>query len=137
MRALPLRLIDRSIFFAVAFGCLVAPTVAQSFYKNPNGLFSTRPSETKSLQTIDRFGPIGIGIELIQPAFTMRIKNIEEGSPAAETGRLKKGQIIESINGQKLADIDPRIQLGNILAGAEASDGSVVCGYQTFREVGQ
>ena len=55
----------------------------------------------------------------------MRIKNIEEGSPAAETGLLKKGQIIESINGQKLADIDPRIQLGNILAAAEASDGSV------------
>ena len=125
MRVLPSRLINRSIFFAFAFGYLVAPAEAESFYKNPYGLFSTRPSEEKSLQTIDRFGPVGIGIELIQPAFTMRIKNIEEGSPAAETGLLKKGQIIESINGQKLADIDPRIQLGNILAAAEASDGSV------------
>ncbi len=125
MRVLPSRLIYRSIFFAFAFGCLVAPAEAESFYKNPYGLFSTRPSEEKSLQTIDRFGPVGIGIELIQPAFTMRIKNIEEGSPAAETGLLKKGQIIESINGQELADIDPRIQLGNILAAAEASDGSV------------
>ena len=45
----------------------------------------------------------------------MKIKNIEEGSPAAATGKLKPGQIIESINGQKLADIDPRIQLGNII----------------------
>ena len=42
----------------------------ESFYKRP-ALFSTRPGETKSLQSIDRFGPVGIGIELIQPAFTM------------------------------------------------------------------
>ena len=47
------------------------------------------------------------------------------GSPASEDGRLKPGQIIESINGQMLADIDPRIQLGEILAAAEASDGLV------------
>ena len=40
-----------------------------------------------------------MAIELIQPAFTMQIKSIEEGSPAAATGKLKKGQIIESING--------------------------------------
>ncbi len=94
-----------------------------SFYKEPRGLFSTRPSDTKSLTNIKRFGPVGMGIDLIQPAFTMRISHIEEGSPAAKTGKLKAGQIIESINGQKLADIDPRIQLGRILAAAEASDG--------------
>jgi hypothetical protein len=94
-----------------------------SFYKNSRGLFSTRPSETSSLTNIKRFGPVGMGIDLIQPAFTMRIFAIEEGSPAAATGKLKVGQIIESINGQKLADIDPRIQLGRILAAAEASDG--------------
>ena len=94
----------------------------KSFYKGP-GIFSTRPSETKSLQTIARFGPVGMGIDLLQPAFVMRIKNIEEGSPAAETGKLKVGQIIETINGRKLADIDPRIQLGQIVAAAEASDG--------------
>jgi len=97
---------------------------AKSFYKGPS-LFSTRPSDTKSLQTIDRFGPIGMGIELHQPAFVMKIKNIEEGSPAATTGKLKKGQIIETINGRKLADIDPRIQLGRILAAAEATDGVI------------
>ncbi|MDP6209508.1 MAG: DUF6288 domain-containing protein, partial [Roseibacillus sp.] len=64
-----------------------------------------------------------MGIDLLQPAFVMRISSIEEGSPAAETGKLAKGQIIESINGQVLKEIDPRIQLGRILAAAEASDG--------------
>ncbi len=96
----------------------------EPFYKE-TPLFSTAPSPEKSLQSVDRFGPVGIGIELIQPAFTMRVKNVEEGSPAAETGRLKKGQIIERINGEKLADIDPRIQLGKILAKAEATDGVI------------
>ena len=95
-----------------------------SFYKGP-AVFSTRPSETKSLQNIKRFGPVGMGIDLLQPAFVMRISHVEEGSPAAATGKLKAGRIIESINDQKLADIDPRIQLGQILAAAEASDGVV------------
>ena len=88
---------------------------AQKFYKNEYGLFSTRPSESSSLQTIKRFGPVGMGIDLIQPAFTMRVSHIENGSPAAATGKLKTGQIIETINGQELADIDPRIQLGQVL----------------------
>ena len=94
-----------------------------SFYKAPEGVFSTRPSATSSLTHIKRFGPVGIGIDLLQPAFTMRIAHIEKGSPAAATEKLRAGQVIESINGQKLADIDPRIQLGRILAAAEASDG--------------
>ena len=96
----------------------------KGFYKGP-ALFSTRPSETRSLTVIARFGPVGMGIELHQPAFVMKIKNIEAGSPAAATGKLKKGQIIETINGRKLANIDPRIQLGQIVAAAEASDGTI------------
>ena len=95
---------------------------ADSYYKEPS-LFSTAPSPEKSLQTIDRFGPVGMGIALHQPAFVMKIKNVEEGSPAAATGKLKAGQIIETINGQRLADIDPRIQLAQILAQAEATNG--------------
>ncbi len=95
-----------------------------SFYKGP-ALFSTRPSETTSLQTIARFGPVGMGLDLVQPAFGMLIHNVEEGSPAAETGKLKAGQIIESINGQKLKDVDPRFQLGQIIADAEAGDGAL------------
>ena len=104
--------------------CLAsAPTLAaESFYSGPT-FFSQRPDETKSLTTIDRFGPVGMAIDLIQPAFTMRIKSIEEGSPAAAAGKLKSGQIIESINGESLKDIDPRIQLGNMITKAEAADG--------------
>ena len=99
--------------------------VKAQFYENPNAVFSTRPDATKSLQEIKRFGPVGIGLDLIQPAFVMRIKNIEEGSPADRSGKFKVGQIIESINGSELAKIDPRIQLGNILAEAEATDGII------------
>ena len=72
---------------------------------------------------IKNYGPVGIGIDLIDPAFTMRINNVEKGSPAEATGRLKKGQIIESINGETLKDIDPRVQLADILGRAEATDG--------------
>lgn len=114
----------RFLLFIIAL-CIAAPALAEegSFYANPDKLFSTRPSETKSLTSIKRFGPVGIGIDLIQPAFVMRISNIEEGSPADQTGRLKTGQIIESINGQALADIDPRMQLAKLLNAAEATDG--------------
>jgi len=102
--------------------CGIAAADEGSFYKGP-GIFSTRPSETRSVQEIKRFGPVGMGIELHQPAFVMKIKNIEEGSPAEAAGKLKAGQIVETINGQKLADIDPRIQLGQIVIAAEATDG--------------
>ncbi len=110
--------------FVVAFAATVSVLPADSFYARPS-LFSTRPGEEQSLNTIDRFGPVGMGLELIQPAFTMRIKNIEEGSPAAATGKLETGQIIESINGETLKDIDPRIQLGDLITKAEASDGEL------------
>jgi len=113
----------RFALIAIWMLCGTAAAQDSSFYENPRGLFSTRPGETKSLQTIQRFGPVGMGIDLLQPAFVMRISHIEEDSPAAAAGKLKKGQIIETINGQALEDIDPRIQLGRILAAAEASDG--------------
>jgi hypothetical protein len=102
--------------------CLSTASAADSYYSGP-GLFSLRPNAETSLHTVNRFGPVGMSLELIQPAFTMRIKNIEEGSPAAQTGRFKKGQIIESINGEKLRDIDPRIQLAGMITKAEAKDG--------------
>jgi hypothetical protein len=89
----------------------------ESFYKEP-GLFSTRPSATK----ITRFGPVGLGIDLILPPFTMRIQKVQYGSPTAAPGKLAVGQIIESINGETLKDIDPRIQLGDIITKAEATE---------------
>lgn len=93
------------------------------FYKEPT-LFSTAPAAEKTVNLIERFGPVGMAMELHQPAFTMVAGTIEPGSPAEAAG-LKKGQVIESINGQTLKDIDPRIQLGEIIAQAEAKDGIV------------
>jgi hypothetical protein len=106
-------------------GADVTSAKFESKYYKHSPLFSTAPSEAASSQLIGRFGPVGIGIELVQPAFAMKVANIEKGSPAEATGKLKPGQIIETINGRKLADIDPRIQLGNIITAAEASDGVV------------
>jgi hypothetical protein len=96
-------------------------TAHAGFYKE-SPLFSTAPSEHQSVNTITRFGPVGMALELHQPAFTLHIGAIEPGSPA-ETAGLQKGQIIETINGQALKDIDPRIQLGNLITAAEATDG--------------
>ena len=76
-----------SLFLATA--CLWAggfAVAADSYYKEPP-LFSTAPSPEKSLNTIARFGPVGMGIDLLQPAFVMRIHNIEEGSPAESLTR--------------------------------------------------
>lgn len=116
--------ISTPMFLALVQVCSLSSVVADSFYKEAP-LFSTAPSSSKSVDSIDRFGPVGIGIELHQPAFAMKVKNVEEDSPADATGKIKKGQIIETINGQRLADIDPRIQLGNIISQAEASDGMI------------
>ncbi len=92
-----------------------------TFYKVAP-LFSTAPDPLKSVETITRFGPVGIAVELHQPAFAMQVGDVEKGSPAEAAG-LKKGQFIQSINGQVLKDIDPRIQLGGIIEAAEAADG--------------
>jgi len=87
--------------------------------------FHPFPDENAAVQSIDRFGPVGIGIHLVQPAFGMKVKNVEPGSPAEATGKLKKDLIIDSINDQVLKDRDPRQILGDIIAKAEATDGVV------------
>ncbi|HKK31781.1 MAG TPA: DUF6288 domain-containing protein, partial [Alphaproteobacteria bacterium] len=113
--------------FAVFLGVLCSGVVyAQTpFYETQHALFSQRPAADKEVTHLTRVGPIGISLDLLQPAFTMRIKEVEPGSPAAATGRLKPGMIIQAINGEKLADIDPRIQLGNLITQAEATDGKI------------
>jgi hypothetical protein len=113
-----------AMLFPVAGHCAAADAPTTGFYKQ-SPLFSTAPAETASSQLIGRFGPVGIGIELVQPAFAMKVASIEKGSPAEATGKLKTGQLIETINGQQLAAIDPRIQLGQIITAAEAGDGAV------------
>ncbi len=53
-----------SVLFLCCGALTAEETQSNSFYEGP-GVFSTRPSETKSLQTIDRFGPVGSGIEVV------------------------------------------------------------------------
>jgi hypothetical protein len=95
---------------------------ADPYYKD-EPQFHTWPDPTAARYEIKRFGPVGFGLELIQPAFTMRVTTVEPGSPAEATGQFKKGQIIESVNGESLKDIDPRVQLGNMITKAEANGG--------------
>ncbi len=84
---------------------------------------------------VRNLGPVGIGINLTRPGMTMQIANVEKGSPAEATGKLQKGQIIESINGKVLKEIDPRIILGDIVTEAEAADGKVVLKIQGAGDV--
>ena len=101
---------------------LQAQPKKDSFYKGP-GLFSTRPSDTETIQNIKRLGPVGLSIDLCQPAFVMKVAALEEGSPAARTGKFEKGQIIESVYGEALKDIDPRMQMAKWVEKAESTDG--------------
>ncbi|MFK7852033.1 MAG: DUF6288 domain-containing protein [Akkermansiaceae bacterium] len=112
------------------FTCFSA-TAQDSYYKDKSGmkLFNPYPNDTgrgaNKSWLVRNFGPVGIGINLKRPRMTMEIHNVEPGSPAEGTGKLKKGQIIESINGVTLKDIDPRIILGDIITEAEATDGKI------------
>ena len=117
----------------------VAASVAKpGSYYDPSYvfLFQPYPSEKdKKPWLVRNLGPVGIGINLIRPGMTMQINNVEPGSPAAATGKLQKGQIIESINGKILQEIDPRIILGDIITEAEATDGKMTMKIQGVGDV--
>jgi len=117
------------ILAALAVGSATLVSADSYYPEGTVNLFNPYPNDTgrsgKKAWTVRYFGPVGIGIDLKRPGMTMHIKNIEPGSPADKTGKLEKGQIIESINGVVLKDIDPRIILGNIITEAEASDGII------------
>ncbi|WP_206018694.1 DUF6288 domain-containing protein [Rubritalea profundi] len=103
---------------------------APSYYKDGGMLmFNPYPNDTgrsgNKSWLVRNFGPVGIGINLKRPGMTMEVNNVEKASPAEATGKLKKGQIIESINGVVLEKIDPRIILGDIITQAEATDGKI------------
>lgn len=123
-------------FTAITGACLAlsltSPSGAQDdpYYADKSGmrLFNPYPKTVgrgSGSWLVRNFGPVGIGIDLVRPGMTMKIKNIEPGSPAEKTGKLKPGQIIESINGTTLKDIDPRIILGDLITEAEAKDGKI------------
>lgn len=122
--------VTRRLWLGMTGGLLAVSSLASAedykkvdeYYKG-TPQFHSWPDPGGARYNIKRFGPVGIGLELRQPAFTMHIVNIEEGSPAEACGQLKKGQIIESINGQVLKDEDPRVLLGNWITEAEAKGG--------------
>jgi len=116
-----------------------APTAAateEPYYpEDKPPIFNPYPNNDKNPWLVKNFGPVGIGINLIRPGMTMQINNVEKGSPAETTGKLEKGQIIESINGKVLKEIDPRVILGDIITDAEATDGKVVLKVQGVGDV--
>lgn len=130
-----MNIIKNSFFRAASFVIIGAAAIGsdasgQGYYgKDPGmALFNPYPKDSgrgSSSWRVRYFGPVGIGIDLVRPGMTMKIANIEPGSPAEKTGKLKPGQIIENINGTVLKDIDPRIILGNIITKAEATDGKI------------
>ena len=127
-------------------GCIAAILVFAAFcpatssageYYTESPLFLPAPAEGPRARDwpVQNLGPVGLGITLTQPAFTMVIRNVEPGSPAAATGQLERGQVIESINGVVLKDRDPRMILGDIITEAEAADGTVKLKIQDLGDV--
>jgi hypothetical protein len=116
----------QALFLSTVGHCAdVTTSKFESKYYKDFPLFSTYPIETAARSPIEHFGPVGIGINLVLPPFQMQVSRVDKGSPAEATGRIKVGQMIETINGEKLKDIDPRIQLGAIITKAEATDGVI------------
>jgi hypothetical protein len=112
-------------------------TSGPAYYTPGNApIFNPYPNITdRGPWLVRNLGTVGIGISLGRPGMTMQINNVEPGSPADKTGKLKKGQIIESINGTVLKDSDPRVILGDIVTAAEAKDGKVVLKIQGVGDV--
>jgi hypothetical protein len=102
-------------------------SVAPDPYYKEAAIFKPTPnSRSKVGLEVRHFGPVGLGLEVGGPDFTMiRIVKVYEGSPAAATGKLEAGQFIESINGKVLIDRDPRIVLGDLISETEAKDGKM------------
>ena len=75
------------------------------FYKKPNLFNFTHADEKLARQSIDRFGPVGMSIDLRLPPFQMYVGKIEAGSPAEATGKFKTGQKIESIKEFRLKPV--------------------------------
>ncbi|MBI1337750.1 MAG: hypothetical protein GC164_12420 [Phycisphaera sp.] len=112
---------------AVVLVCFFTATTSLAqggYYDDSPELFSMRPDPNTSVTTFTEFGPVGVSLDLLKPDFAIRVKSVEPGSPA-DKAALKPGMMIHTINGEKLANIDPRIQLGNMITKAEATDGKM------------
>jgi hypothetical protein len=139
----PSRSAAMCILLTAAFICTsLIPSVALAkgpdpYYTVPPLFFPNPSSVGGKSWNVPNLGPVGIGITLkpLKPGFEMVINNVEKNSPAAATGKLKKGQIIQSINGTVLKDRDPRMILGDLVTEAEATDGKVALQIKDVGEV--
>jgi len=106
----PPRLTSFVLLAAVALCALMVPSTAVAkgdpYYTVPPIFFPCPNSMGGKEWNVPNFGPVGIGITLkpLKPGFEMVINNVEKNSPAQATGKLKKGQVIQSINGTVLKD---------------------------------
>ena len=66
-----------------------AAAAAQAYYKQ-TPLFNPYPTPDKSWN-VKTLGPVGIGIDLPPPGFTMVVANVEKGSPAEEDRPVQEG----------------------------------------------
>ena len=73
--------------------------MAGSEYYKVHPLFNPHPVENRNW-TVSRFGPVGIGVDLIAPGFTMKIRNVEPGSPAE--GKLQKADVLLGVVSPRL-----------------------------------
>jgi hypothetical protein len=118
----PRQMLFVAIVMGMALGLMPARGMAQGGYYKVKPIYIPYPQPNKKWG-MSKAGPTGLSLELVPPNFTMRITGIEKNSPAAATGKLKKGQVIESINGKTVKDIDPRVWLANRITESEATDG--------------
>lgn len=84
--------IRRLLFAAVSSGLGWSGLMAADSCYNEEPQFHQWPEPKAARYEVSRKGPTGLGLELIQPAFTMRMATVEPGSPADATGQFKKGQ---------------------------------------------
>ncbi len=122
------------VFLATGLASTRAADGPDPYYTQPT-FFFPRPDARGPTWKVPNFGPVGIGIDLVRPGMTMKISRLEPGSPAEKTGKLKAGQIIESVNGQVLKDRDPREILGDWITEAEATDGKITLQIKDLGEV--
>ncbi|HKK19293.1 MAG TPA: DUF6288 domain-containing protein [Opitutales bacterium] len=116
----------RLLLSLFVFQAIASSVLAQDSYFAEPPIFAPHPvPDSRKAWNVKNFGPVGIGIDIKAPGMTMVIMNVEAGSPADQTGQLKKGQVIERINGQMLEDRDPRMILGDLITEAEATDGKI------------
>lgn len=99
--------------------CAIIAVLALSLTGN---LHAKKPKGDQPLPAY-QVGITGIHVVPDRERPHVTVDSTEPGSPAA--GKFNKGDVIVAVNGVKLALPDSRVQLGNAITGAEATDGKM------------